>query len=421
MVRINNHLLLSPDITEVSRLNTSSTYAPVYSESRNYCSQLLGQGRGFPLYVPTPQTNLPAEYRRGGVAIGDVGRVTPEGSFSFFFNIYLPASHPINAHVPEDFVPLPPCEPADVACFDFEPGNYVSSPAVADVNADFSEFPGGNFVFSCAGPSGAVLCLPHGAHLERLENLESVRRYAAKYAESWYKYINVARGRGLANGNLYLITGCEKAKSWGMATFHDVSLQTNFQLSFRPTRSEDEGYRYRWQGTHCHRKHADSPPDGTLVNQTTFIHGFAISVGERIWEKLFGVEVCQPVDDPSTFLENSGRSFIPYGTQGSSFLRSLFLGNGASSGGKQYSDCITPAPVVDNGIVTDAFPAPEVIHPSQILHECIFREVPQASVVITHDGDWRDVLKDGGMEPLGQTGSELRVIFDRFEILEEDG
>ncbi|KAJ7800606.1 hypothetical protein B0H13DRAFT_1482750, partial [Mycena leptocephala] len=75
-------------------------------ESGNYPIQLLYQGRGFPLYVPGPRVNLPVQYRREGVAIGDVGRIAPEGNFDFFFNIYLPAEHPINANVPEGFVPL---------------------------------------------------------------------------------------------------------------------------------------------------------------------------------------------------------------------------------------------------------------------------------------------------------------------------
>ncbi|KAJ6624711.1 hypothetical protein B0H10DRAFT_1750886, partial [Mycena sp. CBHHK59/15] len=66
------------------------TYNEIYS------SQLLRQGRGFPLYVPEPQRNLPEEYQTRGISIGDVGRVTPEGIFDFFFNIYLPAHHPIN-------------------------------------------------------------------------------------------------------------------------------------------------------------------------------------------------------------------------------------------------------------------------------------------------------------------------------------
>ncbi|KAJ7471383.1 hypothetical protein B0H11DRAFT_1685337, partial [Mycena galericulata] len=75
------------------------------------------------------------------------------------------------------------------------------------------------FVFNCAAPQGAVLALPTGSRLEKLENLENMRRYAAKNAESWYKHVNGARGRGLANGSLYLVSGCEKSRSWGMAAF----------------------------------------------------------------------------------------------------------------------------------------------------------------------------------------------------------
>ncbi|KAJ6512779.1 hypothetical protein C8R45DRAFT_857050, partial [Mycena sanguinolenta] len=406
-------------LPHVSQPNTSS-FPAVYSESENYCSQLLRQGRGFPLFVPGPQTNLPAQYRTRGVAIGDVGRITAEGSFDFFFNIYLPANHPINANVPEGFVPLSPYDPIDVVPLDFDPGNYISSRTVTRTKVDdkFLKFPGGDFVFSCREPTGAVLTLPHGAHLEKLENLESMRRYAGEHAESWYKYVNVTRGRRLVNGHLYLVSGWEKAPSWGMASFHDVSLQNEFKISFGPTEDAVNGYKYRWNGAHCHYKQADSPlVEGTPLNQTTFIHAFAISVGERIWEKLFGVQVCQQVDS-STFLDKSGRSFIPYGSGGSSFMWFSFSGNGTSSGGKQ---CAAP-PAVGNGIVTDAFPAPKVVHPSQIIHERIFREVPRATVVITHDDDWRYVFKDDGMQTLGQTVSELQqAIFYRFEILEEDG
>jgi hypothetical protein len=91
------------------------------------------------LYVPGPQINLPVQYRREGVAIGDVGRVTPEGNFDFFFNIYLPADHPINVNVPEGFVPLSPSDPIDVGHYDFDPGNYVASPSIHEMNGDFSE------------------------------------------------------------------------------------------------------------------------------------------------------------------------------------------------------------------------------------------------------------------------------------------
>lgn len=208
--------------------------------------------------------------------------------------------------------------------------------------------PGGEFVFNCRAPNGAVLALPHGAHLEELRNLESMRRYAAKHAKSWYKYVNEARGRGLVNGSLYLVTGWEKAKSWGMASFHDVSLQNEFQLWFRPTADADDGYRYRWQAPYCHHKHADPPPvDGTPLNQTTFIHAFTISLSEGMWGMLFGdVEICELVDY-STSPDESGRSFVPYGSQGSSSMWSFF-GGGSVSGGGRISDA-SPTPQVCEG------------------------------------------------------------------------
>ncbi|KAJ7800607.1 hypothetical protein B0H13DRAFT_1672875, partial [Mycena leptocephala] len=206
---------------------------------------------------------------------------------------------------------------------------------------------------------GAVLALPHGAHLEKLDNLAVMRQYAVKHAESWYKYVNETRGRGLVNGSLYLITGCEKAKSWGMASFHDVALQNGFQLSFRPTTDAEAGYRYRWQGTHCRHKHADSSlVDGTPLNQTTFIHAFTISLGEGIRGKLFGnVEICQLVDSPPT-AGMSGRGFVPFGSQSSSFTWSLgIFGSGSTSGGRH---CVRRVLDNEDGVISDAAPIPKV-------------------------------------------------------------
>jgi hypothetical protein len=167
-------------------------------------------------------------------------------------------------------------------------------------------------------------------HLKKLANLDLVREYAAAHAESWYKYINGPRGRGLANGLLYLVTGAEKASVWGMASFY--SARHGFQLAFKP----DSTRQYRWSGIPAEKKSYNPSPinDGRL-NQTTFIHGLSISLGTGIWRRLFGtVEIREIVESRSGSIGGAGGNSTP----GSSlFSWALpFFGGGARAGGRHY-------------------------------------------------------------------------------------
>jgi hypothetical protein len=117
-----------------------------FSDSEIFCSQLLRKKRGLPLYDLAPQINLPAAYQRNGVGIGDVGRVTPEGIFDFFFNIFLPPEHSINGNnTPEDFSPMAPYTAIDVFNQNFRPGSYVSTSTVQNLDLN--------------GPSGYAMCI----------------------------------------------------------------------------------------------------------------------------------------------------------------------------------------------------------------------------------------------------------------------
>jgi hypothetical protein len=61
--------------------------------------------RGYPLWFPEPESRLPEDYRNDGLRIGDVGIVAEDGSFDVFFNICLPADHPLHQPhgVPQNF------------------------------------------------------------------------------------------------------------------------------------------------------------------------------------------------------------------------------------------------------------------------------------------------------------------------------
>ncbi|KAJ7672788.1 hypothetical protein B0H17DRAFT_1243486, partial [Mycena rosella] len=337
---VHNHFNTHGSREQSRLLPVNTTDAP--AESEIYCNQLLRQRRGFPLFVPEPQPNLPEEYQRTGISIGDVGRITPEGIFDFFFNIYLPADHPINANVPEDFSPLPLYSAADVLHLKFAPGNHVSTPLFSSI-----------FPLSMSAPHGAVLALPHGAHSEKLENIGSMRQYVGQNAESWYRHVTGSRGRQLSNGSLYLVTGCEKARSWGMASFYNVREEV-FQLRFRPTDGPSIAHDYRWRGINARRKSFNaSPIDANTLNQTTFIHGLSISLGTGIWGRLFGDVTIREIVDYR--LGNTTGDSVSRSQGGSVFSWALGLsGAGSTGGGKQhaYRD--------EDVFVSDFAPIPQV-------------------------------------------------------------
>lgn len=102
------------------------------SPSEVYIRQLLPKKHGFPLYVPEPADDLPAEYRDKGTSIGDVGIMRPNGSFDFVFNICAAADDSVNCYgVPDEFEQLT-MRPGDVSHLNnmFPQGSDVSSASV---------------------------------------------------------------------------------------------------------------------------------------------------------------------------------------------------------------------------------------------------------------------------------------------------
>ncbi|KAJ6506270.1 hypothetical protein C8R47DRAFT_112296 [Mycena vitilis] len=347
------------------------------SDAEVYCSQLRRRGRGSPIYVPGPQNHDPAEYQVRGINIGDVGRITAEGAFDFFFNIYLPADHPINNnHVPNNFIPLQCYEPDDVFDLLFDAGE-VSTASVQRL--DVHESAQDHYLFGCQAPQGAVLALPHGSRLKKLENLEHVQDYATAHAQSWFEYVNGPRGRGLGSGPLYVVTGYEKSPSWGMALFH--SIKEDFELTFKPTLPPNPSAPYRWTGNPC-RKKIYTPPGGSL-NQTTFIHGLSVSLGRAALKRSFSKVKIGKI--PGSYVGNPGGNSTSPTRQSSwsSWVINRFKGSSGGSGTHHvWQDELSDLSYSYK------------IHPGHLVNDYVRREAPQATVVITHDDIWASILTD---------------------------
>ena len=69
--------------------------------------------------------------------------------------------------------------------------------------------------------------MPDGAFREDLQNITLFRDFAVENAESWYRFVNGPRGRDIRNGDLHLITGCDKTSSWGLAVYQNVQSEGN--------------------------------------------------------------------------------------------------------------------------------------------------------------------------------------------------
>lgn len=101
--------------------------------------------------------------------------------------------------------------------------------------------------------------------------------YASECARSWYTYINGPLARG-AN-SIYLVTGCDKARAWGVASFIDAN-PGHVSLDLVPGEPDRAGKPPEYWFSSCTAASALSDSDEVYGNQSgcVFLRGFKISV-----------------------------------------------------------------------------------------------------------------------------------------------
>ncbi|KAF8875532.1 hypothetical protein CPB84DRAFT_1689587 [Gymnopilus junonius] len=255
----------------------------------SYCRSLLSAGHGFPMWKPSGNLAMPVEFLRRGVSIGDVGIIDTYGFFKFYFNIFLPPDDPINANlVPREFCPIEPLLQPDEVVHEeeyFKPGHIIVSKGVTmekhskcplDISFDSTEL------------DGAILILPNGASREDLVSTERFHEYARKNAPHWYQYINHYGHTFHANGSLFLVTGCDKANDWALASFPYHAKRAGEPLRLQYTWQPQYDTPWFDPGTCCTdyyvptKKLADHPE---VKNQCVFLRGMRISLTQSSWQK----------------------------------------------------------------------------------------------------------------------------------------
>ena len=190
--------------------------------------------------------------------------------------------------------------------------------------------------------------MPDGAFCEDLKNIALFREFAAENAESWYRFVNGPCGWELGNGDLLLITGCDKTTSWGLAAYPNIQSEGNFSdspggplLRFRNTSDAGIGvlgttYFWEHEGTAVVKVGPEFEVDGDMLgdgararNQCTFIRSHAITLSEAEWTRVQSTLVsalasrraARPAQPPST----SSFNFLTSAFSHLSKQRALYL------------------------------------------------------------------------------------------------
>ncbi|KAK0466738.1 uncharacterized protein EV420DRAFT_645973 [Desarmillaria tabescens] len=259
-----------------------------------YTRLLLQKEHGYPLWIPEPDGRLPEAYRCKGVGVGDVGILRNDGGFDYLFNVCKSADDPINqGRVPKGFEPIICGDIREIETM-HKRGCDICSASVSKIEISMggaAESPflfggGGGFEFKCSREKGAILVLPDGGGRYDALNISQFRSYAAQHAHAWYQFANITCGREALNGSLYLVTGCDKACSWGAASFFNPADTRSFSLKFLVGGVAEGNIKlgYSWKGTSSAdvRAYPDGKPtclvSSLCPNQCVFLRGFGISI-----------------------------------------------------------------------------------------------------------------------------------------------
>lgn len=134
--------------------------------------------------------------------------------------------------------------------------------------------------------------MPDGAMSEDYSNEAAIRRCSIKNAMSWYEFINGELGREAPNGSLYVVTGCDKSTSWGIATVAEGSSSQALSLQFTAVKlGISANYACSWSttgGAIVRNSIAADLGEGVeqTQNQCLFVRGYKIMIREGLMAAL---------------------------------------------------------------------------------------------------------------------------------------
>lgn len=136
--------------------------------------------------------------------------------------------------------------------------------------------------------------MPNGAFSQDVTSTIRLRGYIAKNIESWYRYIIKDCECDVDNGDIRLVTGCDKTDSWGMVAFAKSS--DAVRLHFQPI-SSGKSYKWEYSGSFDARtgpnptyidtlRENNNQLEGPINNQCLFARTLNATLRDNIWKEL---------------------------------------------------------------------------------------------------------------------------------------
>jgi hypothetical protein len=155
--------------------------------------------------------------------------------------------------------------------------------------------------FTTTIQEAALLVLPEGGSSMDLQNVTGFYNYANSHALAWYKHVNGVLGYEAENGSLYLVTGCDKTRCWGTATFSCDDPEDVF-IEFIPRKFHQSSSLPQYRFGARRAAEVKVAPDFEQQNPAqagcTFVRGFRVAVRPKFLNRMMGhtVEISSIMD-----------------------------------------------------------------------------------------------------------------------------
>ncbi|PPQ83137.1 hypothetical protein CVT25_003714 [Psilocybe cyanescens] len=374
--------------------------------------------------------------------------------------MFLPHDDPLNSLAvlspPPGYVPLsPPSESEIVSMPDyFLPGSVVASKGTEITRV--SETPL-HLEFDSSEPEAAFLVLPEGASRQDMVSTR-MTDYLQRHAFNWIRYFEYSGGKHIVpNGNLYIVTGHDKARMCHMAAFP----------ARMATGSRKMSAKYMDGKLYCSQNTTESPmdpPDPVEKEECVFLRGIRLSLNSADWDRHFQslpqsltpasillytpalsdqLEFIPPshsdesVSDRShnnaTTVDSRGRDNAHADNQVNEDANNFVSANARTSISEQSRD----DSFSDDSIVPEPPKSLEhySFHPSDIVAQLMLNECPKAKLAFVDDYFWsvlsgqndRETTQAPLTHPCTQGGFVsdfgilLEEVFKFYDIVEKDG